>query len=29
MIAGERWLTIPAGFGYPVLGEPIATALRG
>ncbi|KPF91464.1 NUDIX hydrolase [Novosphingobium sp. AAP83] len=26
---GERWLMIPDGLGYPVLGEPIATARRG
>lgn len=26
---GTRWLTIPPGFGYPVLGEPASTAARG
>jgi len=26
---GEEWLTIPDGHGYPVLGEPMATAQRG
>lgn len=26
---GEPWLMIPDGLGYPVLGEPIETALRG
>ena len=26
---GERWLMIPDGYGYPVLGEPIETAIRG
>lgn len=26
---GERWLMIQDGLGYPVLGEPIATAHRG
>ena len=29
MQAGEPWLTIPEGLGYPVLGEPTARALRG
>lgn len=27
--AGESWLMIPDGLGYPVLGEPLATAHRG
>jgi 8-oxo-dGTP pyrophosphatase MutT (NUDIX family) len=26
---GETWLQIPDGFGYPVLGQPLATATRG
>lgn len=26
---GERWLVIPDGHGYPVLGQPVASALRG
>ena len=26
---GEEWLTIPDGHGYPVLGQPKATAQRG
>lgn len=26
---GKRWLMIPDGYGYPVLGEPIETANRG
>ena len=26
---GEPWLTIPDGLGYPVLGQPLATARRG
>jgi 8-oxo-dGTP pyrophosphatase MutT (NUDIX family) len=26
---GQEWLTIPAGLGYPVLGEPLAKAQRG
>lgn len=26
---GEDWLVIPEGFGYPVVGQPKATALRG
>jgi 8-oxo-dGTP pyrophosphatase MutT (NUDIX family) len=26
---GAPWLTIPDGLGYPVLGEPLATAQRG
>jgi 8-oxo-dGTP pyrophosphatase MutT (NUDIX family) len=26
---GERWLVIPEGHGYPVLGQPKATAKRG
>lgn len=26
---GKRWLMIPDGFGYPVLGEPIEAADRG
>lgn len=26
---GTRWLTIPPGFGYPVLAEPVETAARG
>ena len=26
---GEQWLMIPDGLGYPVLGEPIETAMRG
>jgi 8-oxo-dGTP pyrophosphatase MutT (NUDIX family) len=26
---GERWLVIPDGHGYPVLGQPKATAKRG
>ncbi|HZU64099.1 MAG TPA: NUDIX domain-containing protein [Novosphingobium sp.] len=27
--AGEPWLVIPEGLGYPVLGEPLAQARRG
>ncbi|MCX7284934.1 MAG: NUDIX domain-containing protein [Novosphingobium sp.] len=26
---GERWLMIPDGLGYPVMGEPLETAQRG
>lgn len=26
---GETWLMIPEGHGYPVLGQPLATAKRG
>lgn len=26
---GKRWLTIPDGCGYPVLGQPMTTANRG
>jgi 8-oxo-dGTP pyrophosphatase MutT (NUDIX family) len=26
---GEEWLMIPDGYGYPVLGQPMATANRG
>lgn len=26
---GETWLVIPEGHGYPVLGQPLATARRG
>ena len=26
---GETWLEIPEGHGYPVLGQPLATATRG
>jgi 8-oxo-dGTP pyrophosphatase MutT (NUDIX family) len=26
---GSRWLTIPGGFGYPVLAEPDTSAARG
>lgn len=26
---GERWLLIPEGLGYPVTGQPLATAKRG
>jgi len=26
---GESWLEIPDGHGYPVLGQPLSTALRG
>ncbi|MFA7602461.1 MAG: NUDIX hydrolase [Novosphingobium sp.] len=26
---GERWLTIPEGYGYPVTGEPMSTVRRG
>ena len=29
MRAGEMWLTIPDGHGYPVTAEPLATAMRG
>lgn len=27
--AGQRWLMIPDGLGYPVRGEPLTTAMRG
>ena len=26
---GETWLTIPEGHGYPITGQPLATARRG
>lgn len=26
---GERWLEIPEGHGYPIIGEPLTTASRG
>lgn len=26
---GQTWIEIPEGYGYPVLREPVATALRG
>ena len=26
---GEAWLTIPDGLGYPVLAQPMSTAMRG
>ncbi len=26
---GERWLMIPDGLGYPIVGEPLETAQRG
>jgi len=29
MRADQEWLVIPDGHGYPVLGEPLATAQRG
>ena len=29
LIDGVEWLTIPDGMGYPVLGQPVASAKRG
>ena len=29
MRGAEEWIVIPEGMGYPVTGQPVATAQRG